>query len=69
MVGVGQPGERWNYERYRSAMKSKTRDTSAYRLPYLRGLLRLESKRNMVHIAWETKVTEQNLQQFVSDSP
>lgn len=50
-------------------MKTKTRDTSAYGLPYLSGLLRLESKRNMAHIARETDVAEQNLQQFISDSP
>lgn len=50
-------------------MKTKTRDTSAYGLPYLSGLLRLETKRNMAHIARESDVAEQNLQQFISDSP
>ena len=50
-------------------MRTATRDTSAYGLHYLSGLLRMEAKRDITHIALATGVAEQNMQQFISDSP
>lgn len=57
------------HERYRSLMKTKTRDTSEYGYHYLSGLLRMEQKRTISEIARVAGVAEQNMQQFMSDSP
>lgn len=54
---------------YREYMRTKTRDTSAYGLEYVSGLLRMESKRNMANIGRMSAIAEQNMQQFISDSP
>lgn len=57
------------YAQYREYVRTKTRDTSDYGLAYLRELLRMESKRNMANIGRTSAIPEQNLQQFMSDSP
>lgn len=50
-------------------MKTKTKDTSAYGYHYLSGLLRMESKHHINGIARVAGIPEQNLQQFITDSP
>lgn len=40
-----------------------------YGFHYVSGLLRMERKRNLTRIALATDVPEQNMQQFISDSP
>lgn len=50
-------------------MRTQTRDTSEYGLHYLSGLIRMEAGRNMANIGRKTNVSEQNMQQFISDSP
>ncbi len=50
-------------------MRTCTRDTSQYGLDYISGLLRMKTKRNINNIARTTGVPEQNMQQFMSDSP
>jgi SRSO17 transposase len=50
-------------------MRTTTRDTSDYGYHYLSGLLRMKTKRNITNIALKTGVPEQNMQQFISDSP
>jgi SRSO17 transposase len=57
------------HARYRECMRTQTRDTSAYGLSYLSGLLRMESQRNIANIGRTGGIAEQNLQQFISDSP
>src|SRR5262245_18953133 len=64
-------GERLSafHRQYREYMRTKTRDTSEYGLHYLSGLLRMESQRNMANIGRMSAIAEQNMQQFISDSP
>lgn len=50
-------------------MQTKTRDTSEYGYHYLSGLLRMDSKRHISGIARVAGIPEQNLQQFITDSP
>lgn len=50
-------------------MRTRTRDTSQYGLDYISGLLRMTSQRNINNIARTAGVPEQNMQQFISDSP
>ena len=60
------------WARFRSCFKTKTRDTSANAWVYLRGLLELPGKRNIVNIARRVLGIDadgQDLQQFMSDSP
>lgn len=57
------------YERYRETIRTQTRDTSAYGLHYLSGLLRMESQRTMANIGRMGGIAGQNMQQFISDSP
>lgn len=57
------------HERFRRYMRTKTRDTSEYGFHYVSGLIRMEAKRNMANIGRKTDVPEQNMQQFISDSP
>jgi SRSO17 transposase len=57
------------HQRYRSWMRTSTRDTSQYGLDYIGGLLRMETKRNINNVARTAGVPEQNMQQFISDSP
>jgi SRSO17 transposase len=57
----------WRY--YGQDAKTRTHDTRAYGLAYLSGLLRLDAKRNMAHIARQTGISEQNMQHFISESP
>jgi SRSO17 transposase len=58
--------------RYHDCFVTKTRDTSALALTYLRGLLLLPNERNYANIARRVVGPHddgQNLQQFMSDSP
>lgn len=57
------------HKRFRRHMRTKTRDTSEYGFHYISGLIRMETKRNMSTIGRKTNVPEQNMQQFISDSP
>jgi SRSO17 transposase len=57
------------HERFRRHMRTKTRDTSEYGFHYISGLIRMEAERNMANIGRKTDVAEQNMQQFISDSP
>ncbi len=50
-------------------MRTLTRDTSQYGLDYVSGLLRMKTKRNINNIARTVGVPEQNMQQFITDSP
>ena len=59
------------WERFRSCLTTKTRDTNKYAKVYLRGLLTMDAKRNYVNIA--RRVIDpaddgQNLLHFMSDS-
>jgi SRSO17 transposase len=64
-------GERLStyYDRYRVWLRSQTRDTSDYGYQYVSGLLRMDSDRNIANVARVGGVAEQNMQQFISDSP
>jgi len=57
----------WRY--YGQKARTKTRDTRAYGLTYLKGLLRLKTDRNMAEIAREAGVSAQNIRHFISNSP
>lgn len=57
------------HERYRESMRTKTRDTSAYGFAYLSALLRMECDRTIANMGRVSEVAEQNMQQFISDSP
>ena len=50
-------------------MRTCTRDTSQYGLAYISGMIRMKTNRNINNIARVTGVPEQNMQQFISDSP
>jgi len=50
-------------------MRTKTRDTSEYGFHYISGLMRMNAERNMANIGRKVAVKEQNMQQFISDSP
>jgi SRSO17 transposase len=54
---------------FRRTLRTKTRDTSAYALAYLSGILRMESGRNLNAISRATGVDKQGLQHFISQSP
>lgn len=64
-------GERLDsfYARFRRHLRTTTRDTSAYGLAYLSGLLRLDTERTMANIGRQTGVDPQNMQHFISNSP
>jgi len=57
------------WSRYATCVKTKTRDTQAYGLAYISGLLRIEHNGNMAEIGRQTGVNEQNIQHFMSNSP
>lgn len=54
---------------YAGQMRTKTRDTSEYGYHYVSGLLRMESKRNIVNISRKAEQSGQNMQHFISNSP
>lgn len=56
----------WRY--YGQKARTKTRDTRAYGLSYVKGLLRMKTGRNMAEIAREAGVSEQNMRHFISNS-
>lgn len=57
------------HQAYSSCMCTRTQDTSQYGLDYISGLLRMNETRNISSIARVAGVPEQNMQQFISDSP
>ncbi len=57
----------WRY--YGQWTRTQTRDTSAYGLSYVSGLVRMKGSRTMADIAREAQVSEQNMQHFMSNSP
>ncbi len=57
------------HQAYRFCMQTRTQDTSQYGLDYISGLLRMNETRNISSIARAAGVPEQNMQQFISDSP
>lgn len=57
------------YQEFQACLCTQTRDTSAYGLSYLSGLLRLEAKRTIANIGRKLKVGVQNMQHFMSKSP
>lgn len=57
------------YERFRCHLSTTPRDTSAYGLAYLSGLLRLDTERTLANIGRQTGVEPQNMQHFISNSP
>ena len=57
----------WRY--YGQWTRTRTRDTSAYGLSYVSGLLRMKGSRTMADMAREAQVAEQNMQHFMSYSP
>jgi SRSO17 transposase len=65
---LGQRLKRF-YDRFRSCMRTKTRDTSDYGLQYVSGLLRMETGRTMANIGRKTDVSKQNMHHFMSNSP
>lgn len=65
---LGQRLKRF-YDRFRSCMRTKTRDTSEYGLQYVSGLLRMEAGRTMANIGRKTDVSKQNMHHFMSNSP
>jgi len=71
LEAIGDLGDRlerfWRY--YGQWTRTRTRDTSAYGLSYVSGLLRMKGSRNMAEIAREAEVGEQNMQHFMSNSP
>lgn len=57
------------YDRFRSCLCTKTRDTSRYGLQYVSGLLRMDTGKTMADIGRKTDVSKQNMHHFVSNSP
>jgi SRSO17 transposase len=68
---IRQLGQRLKcfYDRFRTCVRTKTRDTSEYGLEYVSGLLRMESGRTMANIGRKTNVSKQNMHHFMSNSP
>lgn len=56
------------WRRFQVRFTSKTRDTSEYAYCYMGGQLRIEEKRNFAIIGCNTRVSEQNMQHFMSNS-
>jgi len=67
---IEQLGDRLGafYDRFRALLRTRTRDTSAYGLAYMSGLLRMESERNMAEIGRQSGISPQNMQHFISNS-
>jgi len=57
------------WERFAGCVATKTRDSQAYGLAYISGLLRIDRARTMAEIGRQTGVSEQNMQHFISNSP
>jgi len=57
------------WARFAGCVATKTRDTQAYGLAYISGLLRIDRARTMSEIGRQTGVSEQNMQHFMSNSP
>ncbi len=68
---IEQLGQRLHqfYDRFRSCVRTKTRDTSEYGFHYISGLLRMESNRTMANISRKTDVSKQNMHHLMSNSP
>jgi len=57
------------WHRFCTDFKTKTRNTSQYACHYMEGQLLMEGRRNFSNIASHTKVSGQNMQHFMSNSP
>jgi SRSO17 transposase len=57
------------YNRYSMLIRTQTRDTSGYGICYISGLLRMETDRNFANVGRKTKMSGQNIQHFMSNSP
>jgi len=57
----------WRY--FGQWTRTRTRDTGAYGLSYMSGLLRMKGSRTMAEVAREGQVAEQKRQHFMSYSP
>ena len=68
---VAELGSRLNefWERFAGCVATRTRDTQAYGLAYISGMLRIDRSRSMAEIGRQTGVSEQNMQHFMSNSP
>lgn len=71
MEEIAKLGERLAlfYNRFGCYFRTQTRDTSAYGLNYISGLLRMETDRTLANVGRKTGLSAQNLQHFVSNSP
>ena len=58
-----------HWERYAECFETATRDTAAYALDFLSGLLRMEKERNFTNIARTAGQSPQNIQHFMTNSP
>jgi SRSO17 transposase len=67
---IARLGERLSefYERFGEYFRTQTRDTNAYGLKHISGLLRTETDRNLANVGRKTGVAGWNLQHFVSNS-
>ena len=57
------------HQRYAPSFQTKTRDSSQKAYAYLSALLRMTSERNFATIGRMTKISEQNMHHFMSNSP
>lgn len=57
------------WSRFSAKVRTKTRNTSAYGLEYLSGLLRLEANRTMAGLGRLGHIPEQNMHHFMSNTP
>jgi SRSO17 transposase len=57
------------WERYAECFETTTRDTSAYALDFLNGLLRMTKERNFSNIGRTVGQAPQNIQHFMTNSP
>jgi len=57
------------FARFGPFFRNRTHNVSEYGFHYLSGLLRMKTKRNMAEIARKTRVSPQNMQHFMSNSP
>jgi SRSO17 transposase len=71
LIEIENLGDRLSqfWQRFGQKTRTKTRDTSAYGLAYLSGMLRLETNRTMAQLGRIANITEQNMQHFMSNSP
>jgi SRSO17 transposase len=57
------------WQDFQPCLRTQTRDSSAYGLDYLSGLLRMQTNRTMANIGRQSQVDPQNMHHFMSNSP